>query len=196
MEQDTGALPAPEDEADLGEDDAEWSRAWEWPEWVRNAGGGIRGWRPDGRTLVAVLALVEATTIASLIPGLQDLWRAAFPPPAQDQFGQFGIIQSSRFAWERWIAGGELLTMLAAVLVVAGAVVVALVPRRLPGYVVVLAGLSVRLVAALAITVAEFHLNIPLSFRSGYIATVLLTLALIALVVLTAVRRPRPAAAD
>lgn len=167
-------------------DEAEWSRAWEWPEWVREMGAnarGLLGWRPDGRTFAMVVGIFEGSLLAGVVPGTTQLWRALTTTPDT----LFGLPPG--YTWERVVAGAYLGDGLAAVVTIVGAVTLLLAPQSLAGYVTVVTGLALRFASELGLTVAEAHLAPPASVIIGSGVTCLLTLLLIALAFRTAQHR-------
>lgn len=177
-----------EDPGGLAEDEAEWSRAWEWPDWMRGIGANareLRGWRPDGRTFAVAVAFIEGAALATLVPLVSGLWRAVFTTP--EAIGSFGVPPA--YTWERLIAGAELLGALGGALVVLAAAIVLLAPRRLVGYAVLVAGLATRALGECGIVVAGFKLDQPVTGRVGYIVSVVIRIGLVAFAVFVARRR-------
>jgi hypothetical protein len=152
-----------------GEDDAVWSRAWEWPGWLATLGGvwsRVRRWRPDGRTLGVMLALFYLPILAQAIPIAKPAWEALrqTAPP--------GFGAQPQITWERVYAGAQLGSLLGSALVVLAAVLLVVLPRRLPGYIVAVAGLVAALGTSVALMLVAFHLVEPREFRVGYVANV------------------------
>ena len=197
MEQDTEGLSAPEDKEFPSDEelleDAEWTRDWEWPEWLRVDLRAIRSWRPDPRTFVAVLALVVAPAIVQIGTVAGDYWRTLTTTPVISPEVPAAFVP--RYTWDRVLAGAELLALAAAVVIVVGAVVVALRPRRLPGYVVVVIGLTLWLATEVMFTAARFGLDAPFGQRAGDIVSALFRTVLLGLAVRAARSRPAPAPA-
>lgn len=146
-------------------EEAQWSRAWEWPGWVRAVGR--RGWRPDGRTLGVLLAIIVLPQLAGAIPLVKPAWDAAFHPPT-DAYSSF----SPDLRWERVLAGSYIGTLLSSALVVVAAALLIAAPRHLLGYAVAVVGLLAGLGTALALMLVALHLFPGPSQQTSYVADV------------------------
>lgn len=175
----------------VAEDEAVWSRAWEWPGWIRALGrpGGLlrraAGWRPEPRTLAVVMALFSVEPIVDEIPEAKPAWEALLHSGGSE-FGLRG--------WEVTYAAALLADMAGAVLLILAAAVLLVAPRRLPGYLVAVLGLLLSSAAAVALYETTQHViflsnlpGLPLIVRGA------VPLVLLAVVMRTAWVRRRDA---
>lgn len=169
------------------DEEATWSRAWEWPAWLRALGSwrAARGWRPDGRTLGVVFAVVYAQRVAAAIPLASPAWHTL--TARADAFGFQSVS-----AWERLAAYAELGDLLVGALMLPAAALLVLRPRRLAGYLLAVAGLLAGLLTACGWAAFGFRETFFLEYRVGYAAGAGGALLLLVLGVYAALRARAP----